>query len=49
MKNLSVYLPSPRLFVAVLIVLAVVTFALKQTATNPTMAKIRSYLGLSVA
>jgi len=48
MKNLSVYLPSPRLFVAVLIVLAVTTIALRQFSGNPTVAKVKSYLGLSV-
>ena len=46
MKNLSVYLPSARLFVAVLIVLTVTTFALKQTAGNETSAKIKGYLGI---
>jgi len=48
MKNLSLYLPSPRLFVGVLIVLAVTTLALRQFATNPTVAKVKTYLGLSV-
>lgn len=46
MKNLSVYLPSARMFVAVLIVLAVTTFVLKQTAGNPTADKVRGYLGI---
>lgn len=48
MKNLSVYLPSPRLFVGVLIVLAVTTIVLRQFSANPTVAKVKSYLGLSV-
>ncbi len=47
MKNLSVYLPSARLFVAVLIVLAVTTLVLKQTSGNPTAAKVKGYLGLA--
>jgi hypothetical protein len=47
MKNLSVYLPSPRLFVAVLIILFVTTLVLRQFSTNPTVAKARTYLGLS--
>jgi hypothetical protein len=47
MKNLSVYLPSPRLFVAVLIVLGVTTCALRAGSSNPTVAKVRTYLGLS--
>lgn len=46
MKNLSLYLPSARMFVAVLIVLVVTTFVLKQTASNPTAAKIKGYLGI---
>ncbi len=48
MKNLTMYLPSPRFFVGTLIVLAVTVFALRQFNTNPTVAKVRGYLGLSV-
>lgn len=48
MKNISVYLPSVRLFVAVLIVLAVTTFVLKQFgADNATVKKAKGYLGLA--
>lgn len=46
MKNLSVYLPSIRMFVAVLIVLAVTTFALRAFGGNTTAMKVKSYLGL---
>lgn len=47
MKNLTMYLPSPRFFVGTLIVLAVTTFVLRQFGTNVWVAKARSYLGLS--
>ena len=46
MKNVSVYLPSVRMFVAVLIVLAVTTFALKQMEGNATAGKVKTYLGI---
>jgi len=46
MKNLSVYLPDKRLFVGVLIVLAVTTFVLRQLSGNATAMKVKGYLGL---
>jgi succinate-acetate transporter protein len=48
MKNLTMYLPSPRFFVGTLIVLVVTTLALRQFASNPTVAKVKGYLGLAV-
>lgn len=47
MKNLSVYLPSARMFVGVLIVLAVTTFVLKSMGGNATVQKVKGYLGLN--
>jgi len=47
MKNLSVYLPSARMFVAVLIVLVVTTFVLRQTAGNKVSQSVGGYLGIA--
>lgn len=47
MKNISVYLPNAKMFVGVLIVLAVTTFVLRQTSSSPTAVKIKGYLGLA--
>ncbi len=47
MKNLSVYLPSARMFIAVLIVLVVVTFVLRQTAGNKVSDTVRGYVGIA--
>jgi len=47
MKNLTMYLPSPRFFVGTLIVLVVTTLLLRQFSTNPTVAKVKTYIGLS--
>lgn len=46
MKNLTMYLPSPRFAVGVLITLAVTVILLRQFGSNPTVGKIKSYLGL---
>jgi hypothetical protein len=46
MKNLKVYLPTPRFAIAVLITLAATVLILRQFSTNPTVAKVKSYLGL---
>ena len=46
MMNLSVYLPSARMFVAVLIVLAVTSFVFRSITGSPTSEKIRSYLSI---
>lgn len=46
MASLTGYVPKPRFIVGVAISLAVLTFALKAGSSNPTVAKVKSYLGL---
>jgi len=46
MKNLTVYLPTVRLFVAVLIILAVTSFIFRNITGSPTSETIRKYLSI---
>jgi hypothetical protein len=46
--NLKMYLPNAKFFIGTIIVLVVLTLVLKQFSTNPTVAKVKSYLGLAV-
>lgn len=46
MKNLSVYLPNTRMFIAVVIVIAVISLVFRVITGSPTSEKIRSYLSI---
>jgi hypothetical protein len=45
--NLKMYLPNAKFFVGVLVVLVVTTLVLKQFSSNATVAKVKTYLGLT--
>jgi hypothetical protein len=48
MANLTAYVPKPRFIVGTAISLAVIVLLLRAAGANPTVQKVRSYLGLSV-
>ena len=48
MASINAYIPKPRFIVGVVLSLALVTLALKAGSGNATVAKVKSYLGLTV-
>jgi len=45
--QLKAYVPNAKFFIGVVIVLAVLVFALRSFKSNPTVAKVAAYLGLN--
>jgi hypothetical protein len=46
--NVKMYLPNAKFVVGVIVVLVVLTFALKMGASNPYVMKAKGWLGLAV-